>query len=166
MKYKYLCFFTLSFLFFTACHNTKGIQSKQTANSTAPDFSDADKLPAPYATPAVRNNSKVIGWPADKTPTAPEGFTVTRFAEGLDNPRWIYVAPNGDVFIAMANTVSDGFTKSTGDVKQAKSSNTILIFRDKDGDGVPELKNVFLTGLNRPLGMLILNNKFYGKIFF
>ena len=26
---------------------------------------------------------------------------------------------------------------------------------------IPELKKVFLTGLNRPFGMLILNDKFY-----
>ena len=161
MNCKHVYFPVLCCLLFAACNNTKTIQSKQADKAAAQDFSGAEKLPPPYATPAVRNNSKVIGWPAGKTPIAPDGFTVTRFAEGLDNPRWIYVAPNGDIFIAMANTVSDGFTKSTGDVKQAKSSNTILIFRDKDGDGVPELKNVFLIGLNRPLGMLILNNKFY-----
>lgn len=123
---------------------------------------DAVQLPAPYATPSARNNSKVIGWPEGKTPTAPAGFTVTAFAENLDNPRWIYVAPNGDVFVAMANTISDGFTKTASLDKPAnRSSNTILLLRDKDGDGIPETKTVFLTGLNRPLGMLILNNKFY-----
>ncbi len=120
------------------------------------------QLPAPYATPSVRNNSKEIGWPVGKTPIAPAGFTVTAFAENLDNPRWIYVAPNGDVFVAMANTISDGFTKTASLEKPSKtSSNTILLLRDKDGDGVPETKTIFLTGLNRPLGMLILNNKFY-----
>jgi len=119
-------------------------------------------LPEPFATPSVNNNSKVIGWPQGKTPIAPQGFIVTKFAEGLDNPRWIYVAPNGDIFVAMANTISDGFTKTAGITKpKTRSSNTILILRDSNGDGVPELQKVFLTGLNRPLGMLILDNKFY-----
>ena len=131
-------------------------------NKAAPAFADTVQLPAPFATASVRNVSRVIGWPADKTPVAPEGFLVTRFAEGLDNPRWIYVAPNGDIFIAMANTISDGFTKTASDKKLGKSSNTILLLRDKDGDGIPELKKVFLTGLNRPLGMLVLKDKFYG----
>ena len=158
-KIAYITFLCL--MIFTACHNTKKINtSSKNANSTE-GFAETVQLPAPFATPAVRNNSKTIGWPQDKAPIAPEGFSVTRFAERLDNPRWIYVAPNGDIFVAMANTVSDGFTKSTGDIKLGKSSNTILFLRDNDGDGVAEIKKVFLSGLNRPLGILILNNKFY-----
>jgi glucose/arabinose dehydrogenase len=151
----------LSVLFFVNCNNSKRIGDGAKANDAIAGFSDTVQLPAPFATASVRNVSKTIGWPDDKTPIAPEGFIVTRFAEGLDNPRWIYVAPNGDIFIAMANTISDGFTKTASDKKLGKSSNTILLLRDKDGDGTPELKKVFLTGLNRPLGMLILNNKFY-----
>ncbi|MGG9963583.1 PQQ-dependent sugar dehydrogenase [Ferruginibacter sp. SUN106] len=140
-----------------ACKNTK-ISRSATGEPVA---AETIRLPAPFATPSVRNVPKVIGWPQGKTPIAPEGFAVTKFAEGLDNPRWIYVAPNGDIFIAMANTISDGFTKTASDKKPGKSSNTILLLRDKDGDGIPEVKNVFLKGLNRPLGMLILNGKFY-----
>lgn len=36
-----------------------------------------------------------------------------------------------------------------------------MLFRDNNNDGRPELKTVFLTGLNRPFGMLILDNQFY-----
>src|SRR3954468_12676357 len=43
---------------------------------------------------------KAVGWPAGAAPTAPPGFAVTRFAEGLDHPRWLYVLPNGDVLAA------------------------------------------------------------------
>jgi len=161
MKCKQLYSVVFSSLLFTACHNTKGINAGSKANDGTQPFADTVQLPAPFATPSVRNNGKTIGWPQDKTPIAPEGFTVTKFADGLDNPRWIYVASNGDIFIAMANTISDGFTKTANDKKLGKSSNTILVLRDKDGDGIPEIKKVFLTGLNRPLGMLILNNKFY-----
>src|SRR3569832_859502 len=55
------------------------------------------KLPQPYATQSVVNNSQVIGWKDGRKPIAPAGFTVTKFAEGFQNPRWIYIAPNGDV---------------------------------------------------------------------
>lgn len=135
-------------------------------NSTTGKYSGVLKadtllLPAPFATPSVRNNSKVIGWPQGRTPVAPEGLTVSLFADSLDNPRWLYVAPSGDIFVAMANTVSDGFTKTAGVEKREQSSNIILLLRDKDGDGLPETKQVFLTGLNRPLGMLVLGNNFY-----
>ena len=137
----------------------KNCQSQQTTVITK---TDTLSLPAPYATPAVSNNSKVVGWPAGKTPLAPAGFKVTRFADSLDNPRWMYVAPNGDIFVSMANTVTDGFSKTPGiKNKRNRSSNTILLFRDANKDGIPELKTVFLTGLDRPFGMLVLNGSFY-----
>src|SRR5438128_1566763 len=56
-------------------------------------------LPAPYATKSATKVVNVIGWPAGKTPVAPEGFNVTKYAADLDNPRWIYVGPNDDVFV-------------------------------------------------------------------
>ncbi len=119
-------------------------------------------LPQPFATESVRNSSKTIGWSEGKTPVTPQGFTVTKFADGLDNPRWMYVAPNGDIFVSEANTVTDGF-KKTGIESNSRntSKNCILLLRDADHDGVPEVKQIFLTGLNRPFGMLILGNKFY-----
>jgi glucose/arabinose dehydrogenase len=120
------------------------------------------QLPEPYATPSVRNSPRPTGWSQGNTPIVPGGFKITKFADGLDNPRWMYVAPNGDVFVAEANTISDGFAKTNGDPQpKTKSKNSILLLRDADHDGIPEIKKVFLTGLNRPLGMLILDGKFY-----
>jgi len=160
MSVKLSYFHLFLILIVTACSNTKTSKTN-TAAVIGNNNIETVQLPDPYATPSVRNNSKVLGWPPHIMPIAPRGFTVSRFLNGLDNPRWIYVAPNGDIFIAMANTISDGFTKTANGEKLGKSSNTILIVRDKDGDGVPELQEVFLKGLNRPLGMLILKNKFY-----
>lgn len=160
MKRETLSFILPAAFLIFGCKGPK--QTAVTANEQNKNtYNAALVLPEPFATPSVRNVSKVTGWPADKTPLAPEGFTVTRFADSLDNPRWIYTAPNGDIFVAMANTISDGFTKTASDKKPGKSSNTILLLRDKDGDGVPELKTVFLNKLNRPLGMLVLRNKLY-----
>ena len=70
-----------------------------------------DNLPLPYSTKSYRNFSKVIGWPAAKTPIAPAGFKVTKFADNLVNPRWIYVADNGDIFVAESNTILTGIKK-------------------------------------------------------
>lgn len=104
-------------------------------------------LPAPYATESKTKNSKVIGWPEGKTPKAPEGFTVTKFADGFENPRWSYIAPNNDIFVVESGTRT--------------SKNQIIVLRDKDKDGKFETREVFLKDLNRPFGMLILKDFFY-----
>ena len=53
----------------------------------------------------------MIGWKDGNVPIAPAGFTVTKFAEGLQHPRWIYVGDNWDVFIAESNTILKGILK-------------------------------------------------------
>lgn len=57
-------------------------------------------LPAPYDTTSSGNSPRVVARPAGAMPKAPPGFTVTQIASGLENPRAMKVAPNGDVFIA------------------------------------------------------------------
>jgi glucose/arabinose dehydrogenase len=128
----------------------------------------AGELPPPYATESSKNFSKVTGWPGELTPIAPTQFEVTRFADGFDHPRWIYVADNGDVFVAESNTVLKGIQKVGAKVSRrlhthhyGTSANKIILFRDKDKDGMYETRTVFLEGLNQPFGMLILKNHFY-----
>jgi len=128
----------------------------------------ADTLAAPYATASSRNFSKVIGWGSNEAPKAPSGFTVTKFADGLDHPRWIYVAGNGDIFVAESNTILKGVLKVGSKISRkiktqhiGTSINRILLFRDLNKDGIPEHSYVFKEGLNQPFGMLILGRKFY-----
>ncbi|MEP6675137.1 MAG: sorbosone dehydrogenase family protein [Ferruginibacter sp.] len=127
-----------------------------------------DTLPEPYATKSTKNYSKVIGWKAGQAPIAPAGFVVTRFAEDLDNPRWIYQGSNGDVFICESNTVLRGLKKIGAAVSRkiktqhlGTSAGRITLFRDANKDGIYESRYVFKEDLNQPLGMLILNNHFY-----
>ncbi len=105
-------------------------------------------LPEPYATKSVTNHPDVMGWVEGKMPIAPAGFTVKKFADGFKNPRWIYQAPNGDLFVCEAST-------------KANSANQITILQDADKDGVFDVREVFLSNLNKPFGMLVLNNNFY-----
>src|SRR5829696_6015401 len=107
-------------------------------------YSQSTDLPEPSE--SHKKNSKVIGWPEGKTPVAPDGFVVTRFADKsnkLDNPRWIYVTPNGDILVSQSKT-----NKKT-------SPNNIIIFRDADKNGTFEVNDVFMSALNQPLGMLV-----------
>jgi len=135
----------------TACNGQvkkeeKEALAKQPGNVVKTAIGDIT-LPPPYATESKTNNSKVIGWPTGKTPKAPEGFTVTKFADGFENPRWTYIAPNQDIFVVESGT--------------RNSKNQITVLRDKDKDGKFETREVFISGLNKPFGMLVLKDFFY-----
>ena len=125
-------------------------------------------LPKPYETKSAINFSKVIGWPAGKQPKAPRGFTVSKFADGMRSARWIYQLPNGDILVSQANTEPKGLKKVESVVSgQSQSAHTtgspnqITLLRDANKDGAPELQEVFLAGLNKPFGMLLIGNTFY-----
>ncbi|KKK42128.1 hypothetical protein LCGC14_2286900, partial [marine sediment metagenome] len=105
------------------------------------------ELVAPFASESVTKNSEVIEWPEDKMPIAPEGFTVSRFADGFEHPRWTYVAPNKDIFVAEANTKN--------------SADRITMLRDANNDGEVDERHIFIEGLNQNFGMLVLDNFFY-----
>jgi len=92
-------------------------------------------LPQPYATPSAENSPRVVARPENVWPIAPAGFKVDLYATGLDNPRTLRTAPNGDVFL----TESD--------------AGRIRVFRGLTADGKPELSAVFATGLKHPYGL-------------
>ncbi|GLQ87308.1 PQQ-dependent sugar dehydrogenase [Dyella flagellata] len=92
-------------------------------------------LPAPYATRSAGNGPEMVARPAGALPIAPAGFKVNLFAEGLDTPRVIRTAPNGDIFLAESG------------------SGQIRIYRGIGADGKPAQSAVFVTGLNRPYGI-------------
>lgn len=131
------------------------------------------ELPQPNKTlvPTV-NIAKAGSWGESGAPTPAAGFSVNRFTEGLDHPRWLHVLPNGDVLVAESNTPpkpDEGFSLRgwvMGLVMgmagaNAESANRITLLRDADGDGIAELKTTYLKGLNSPFGMTLTGNKLY-----
>jgi len=92
-------------------------------------------LPRPYATKSAAIYSDPASRPADAWPKAPEGFQVDLYAGGLQNPRLIRTAPNGDLFLA-----------ESGPGK-------IIVFRGIATDGKPAKTETFATGLRRPFGI-------------
>lgn len=145
-----------------------GCSQKKASGATA---ASPDSLPAPFATESVTNYSNVIGWKENESPTAPDGFRVTQFAGGFDNPRWLYELPNGDVLVAESNS-NYSVAKQVGATiigagksnNLAQSADRITILRDTDNDGKPELQQAFLSkeqGLNQPFGMLFLDGWLY-----
>jgi glucose/arabinose dehydrogenase len=128
-------------------------------------------LPAPESggLPTL-NPAKAVGWPDGGAPVAPEGFTVTRYAENLAHPRWIYVLPNGDVLVAESSTeprsgggivgwIANTMQRRAGALDE--SADRITLLRDSDRDGDVESRHVFAENLNQPFGMLLVDDYFY-----
>jgi glucose/arabinose dehydrogenase len=92
-------------------------------------------LPPPYATASVGNGPQVVRQPAGALPAVPAGFTVKLFLSGLENPRTIRIAPNGDIFVA-----------ETG-------ANRIRVLRGAAGADAPAENHVFAEGLDGPFGI-------------
>ena len=57
-------------------------------------------VPAPDSAQSVRNTVTNVHRTDAQKPIVPNGFEVNEFASGLEHPRLIRVAPNGDVFAA------------------------------------------------------------------
>uniref|UniRef100_UPI00301799B9 PQQ-dependent sugar dehydrogenase n=1 Tax=Chryseobacterium sp. VD8 TaxID=3081254 RepID=UPI00301799B9 len=143
-------------------------KNDKTGSDTAVTKTDTLKLPAPDEKSSKTKFSNVLGWPKGKSPVAPGGFTVTRFAENIKSPRNMIQAENGDVFVVLSNserTVSEKIKNDVSGKSDAevggKSANRIILYRDADKDGVPESSSVFLANLNQPYGMLIIKDQFY-----
>jgi glucose/arabinose dehydrogenase len=110
------------------------------------------------------------GWAPGQTPTPAAGLKVNAFATDLDHPRWLEVLTNGDVLVAEAMSI-DHPPRSLFDFAMVStmrradamgvSANRITLLRDADGDGVAEIREVFLDGLNQPFGMALVDDTFY-----
>jgi glucose/arabinose dehydrogenase len=143
-------FSTRTFLVFVSllCVTSTYAQSSgsitTTNNPLAHTEIKASDLPAPKLENEVNNNPKVIPQPADATLNVPPGFRVSTFAEGgFTRPRWMQLAPNGDVFVA----------DSMG--------GKIFVLRDKDKDGVAEERSVFLENQKQPFGIAFWKDYIY-----
>ena len=73
--------------------------------------------------------------PADAWPKVPPGFVVELFASGLDNPRTLRAAPNGDIFVAESGP---------GRIRVLRAP--------ENGAKTPELRT-FAENLYQPFGM-------------
>jgi glucose/arabinose dehydrogenase len=110
------------------------------------------------------------GWAPGQVPEAASGLTVNAYATGLDHPRWIEVLPNGDVLVAESKE-QPGPPKSLFDraaqatMRRAKaigvSANRITLWRDENGDGVAERREIFVENQNQPFGMALVSGTFY-----
>lgn len=133
--------------------HTHGHAHSQTDKAAHDQYGPDPVLPPPNDTESASRTATVLGWTDGQAPTAPDGFRVTKFAGDLDNPRSLYVLPNGDVLTAEAKTKLVGLIGSSAD--------RITLLRDRDGDGIAEIRSEFLTGLDRPFGVTLIGDTLY-----
>jgi glucose/arabinose dehydrogenase len=97
-------------------------------------------LPEPGATRSAASVSRVVPKPAGAAPQVPPGFKIALFAEGLNGPRIIRVAPNGDIFVAETY------------------GGRIRVLRAADGTSKPTKNEIYATGLHEPFGIAFFPN--------
>src|SRR5262249_41621969 len=102
-----------------------------------------DQLPAPYATESVGNGADVVARPDSPPFRVPPGFHVNLFADNVHYPRWMTVAPNGDVFLTEPD------------------AGRVRLLRDADGDGRAETNVVYANGFRHPHGLAIQDGYLY-----
>ena len=93
------------------------------------------KLPPPNATESAGNGPHGEKPPAGFLPAVPQGFRINVFAKDFKGPRWLTVAPNGDIFLAV-----------TG-------AGEIVVLRDPQNTGGAQGREVFVDGMKRPFGI-------------
>ena len=124
-----------SFFFILLC--TPLILRAQITNGKKP------QLPAPYATKSAGNSPNKSKPPAGFLPTVPSGFRVNIFATNFKVPRWLAVAPNGDIFVA------------------DMGAGEIVILRDLQDTGGAQAREPFAEGLRRPFGIAFHDDYVY-----
>jgi glucose/arabinose dehydrogenase len=114
--------------------------------------------------------AKIVGWNG-ATPAVAPGLKVQAFAVGLADPRSVYVLPNGDVLVVETGGPPPPSPSRPKDIvmnwvekmshSRAKPGQRILLFRDTNGDGLPDEKTVFLDHLTSPFGVVLVGSDLY-----
>ncbi len=123
-----------------AAQATPGAQAQATGTDWTLDAPgvhhrvDVTDLPAPYATASAGNGPGSTLLPDGVLPRVPQGFGISVFAQGLDGPRLLRTAPDGDLYVAETH------------------SGRISVYRNHGGQLSGE-RQVVAEGLDQPFGM-------------
>src|SRR5207237_1169496 len=90
----------------------------------------ADRLAAPGR--SSTNPPQVVARPRGASLRVPPGFAIDPWAEGLEGPRALALAPDGRVFVSLSY------------------AGQVVTLADRDGDGRAEARIVFASGLAQP----------------
>ncbi|HMK89853.1 MAG TPA: PQQ-dependent sugar dehydrogenase, partial [Methylocystis sp.] len=95
----------------------------------------AADMPEPYASPPKALHTRVAPRPAGATPRTLPGFKAELALSGLNQPRVLRRAPNGDVFLAESG------------------GGRLRVLRFVAGEAQPRQNEVFAAGLDQPFGI-------------
>jgi glucose/arabinose dehydrogenase len=101
------------------------------------------ELPPPFASKSANNGAEEAKPPKGFLPTVPKGFKVNVFAADFKAPRWLAVAPDGDVFLADSG------------------AGRVVVLRDPQHTGSAQQNEVFVSGLNQPYGIVFHDEYVY-----
>ncbi|CAF1412341.1 unnamed protein product [Adineta steineri] len=134
------------YFFFIIINSLQQIRTENITFVPKPITITVSELPAPNANESVTKRAQVIPVPADPKLYVPEGFTVKLYFANLTSPRYLIYTPSGDILVSES------------------AANRISCLVDTDNDGNPDERITFAdatNGLNRPFGMVFINNFFY-----
>jgi glucose/arabinose dehydrogenase len=100
-------------------------------------------LPKPFATKSAGNAPDDIKRPDGFLPSVPNGFQVNVYAENFKTPRWLFVAPSGDLFVAESG------------------AGRVEILRDPKQTGSAQERETFASGLRYPFGIVFHDDYVY-----
>ena len=92
-------------------------------------------LQAPFLTESASNGAGLADRPEGAKPIVAPGFSAEMIASGIDSPRVVRVAPNGDLFVADSR------------------ANQIRVYRLTQGSAKPAEEAIFAKGLTQPYGI-------------
>lgn len=101
--------------------------------ATTPPAPD-DGLPPPFATKSAANPARVVPRPEGAAPRAANGAVVGLWARDIGGVRRVAQAPTGEVF-------------------GADQRGAVVVFVDRDNDGVIDARETFAEGLELPFGI-------------
>jgi glucose/arabinose dehydrogenase len=117
--------------------------------------------------------AEVVGWEG-QTPSVPEGFTITAYAQDLAHPRTVHTLPNGDVLVVQSRGPSGKpvirpkdvirgwiMSMAQGGGGEQKETNLITLLRDTNRDGTVDERHDLLTDLHSPFGVAWTDGTLY-----
>jgi glucose/arabinose dehydrogenase len=91
----------------------------------------------------VYNPPLVVSPPPGFVPQVPPGFEVSVFASGFEQPRWLAIAPGGDIFVADSEP------------------GRIIVLQDRNRTGQAETRFAFAENLRQPFGIAFHDSYVY-----